>query len=425
MKNKYSYLLFSILLMATSVKAQNQQLTISVNEQSNLWADAGNNGMNSTFFYDMWIDNSLPLWVDVQPGAYTNNSNGNTPHRPHPDSMWVDVLVEGQSLWVDTTVGGYSLWVDAGVNGQIAYNGANNLWVDAQVGHMLVDIPIGNQYFVDSWIQGIRNYFNNNGGRIFIETTDNLPTPWQVNVSDNWIHLTGDNHRTGADFIDLVFDDNLTGLHRTGTIVINDQFSQHVINVQQPPVHIVADVQPGIDTLFMPAGGGADMVPVITNANQEKVWMAKIAGAGFLDTDKFFIGRGSKSVLVQALPNNTNSTKYGYMTLFDGDDYKFVVLHQEAGQTSNARTAVETQETKALTGQPSVAIYPNPAKEKLTIRGLADQQLTIYDVSGRLVTQIYLDSNKEDIDISSFKNGVFIASINSGSDSRQFRFVKE
>ena len=72
----------------------------------------------------------------------------------------------------------------------------------------------------------------------------------------------------------------------------------------------------------------------------------------------------------------------------------------------------------------SFTVFPNPTKENITINTLnfsGKVEAQIFDLSGRLV----LRSSKKFINISSFKNGVYLVNMNSGDKAHQIKFIKE
>lgn len=72
----------------------------------------------------------------------------------------------------------------------------------------------------------------------------------------------------------------------------------------------------------------------------------------------------------------------------------------------------------------AVSIYPNPTSEKLFIETQNATQWAIYDVQGRMVFSGRSDGNKT-IDVSTFKNGVYVLTTASHGKKASYRFLKE
>ncbi|MEI6124371.1 MAG: T9SS type A sorting domain-containing protein [Bacteroidota bacterium] len=78
------------------------------------------------------------------------------------------------------------------------------------------------------------------------------------------------------------------------------------------------------------------------------------------------------------------------------------------------------------TGTDQVSVYPNPAKDKLTIATNSNikQSLEIYNMAGQSVYTSDLLANTT-IDISGFPTGVYIIKLNSDNETLVKKFVKE
>ncbi len=59
----------------------------------------------------------------------------------------------------------------------------------------------------------------------------------------------------------------------------------------------------------------------------------------------------------------------------------------------------------------NVEIYPNPAKDFITIKNIAETDIKIYDICGKLVIYNYLDQTNQKIDVSSLKTGIYFVTL--------------
>lgn len=73
----------------------------------------------------------------------------------------------------------------------------------------------------------------------------------------------------------------------------------------------------------------------------------------------------------------------------------------------------------------SVVIYPNPAKNQITIKGEFDstESIIIYSILGQKIMEKSINSNEEKIDVSKLSNGVYTIYFNSSKSS--YKFIKE
>jgi hypothetical protein len=69
-----------------------------------------------------------------------------------------------------------------------------------------------------------------------------------------------------------------------------------------------------------------------------------------------------------------------------------------------------------------ITIYPNPAKNVLTISGIKDCEIKIYDATGRL---LMATKNEGTLPIANLESGIYFISIKNGYGNRILQFVKE
>ncbi|MGB5418831.1 T9SS type A sorting domain-containing protein, partial [Algibacter sp.] len=119
-------------------------------------------------------------------------------------------------------------------------------------------------------------------------------------------------------------------------------------------------------------------------------------------------------------------------TLVEGDifengaeiyfDYNFPII------TNNAQTAIQSPLSKKDFDNTIIAIYPNPAQNKLFIEGENGiKSVTIYDISGRLIHQIsYLGhSNSREVSTENLVQGTYLVKIKTASGESIRKIVKE
>jgi hypothetical protein len=72
-----------------------------------------------------------------------------------------------------------------------------------------------------------------------------------------------------------------------------------------------------------------------------------------------------------------------------------------------------------------VAVFPNPTKNQITIKGdfEANESITIYNLLGQKVTERKLLSNEETIDVSKYESGLYTIYFNVSKAS--YKFIKE
>ncbi|MCX6294609.1 MAG: T9SS type A sorting domain-containing protein [Bacteroidetes bacterium] len=83
---------------------------------------------------------------------------------------------------------------------------------------------------------------------------------------------------------------------------------------------------------------------------------------------------------------------------------------------------------QVISNNNSLSIYPNPAKENITINFTSSSKnvsVRIYDATGRLVKNIHIQSGENSINISELENGLYLLNLQDGNNSVTKRFVKQ
>ena len=100
---------------------------------------------------------------------------------------------------------------------------------------------------------------------------------------------------------------------------------------------------------------------------------------------------------------------YGNVVI-DGDgDFGYQASHNLYSREGNAVQEMKSEE--------SYNIYPNPAKETLTIEGKSIKQIVIYNAVGQMVEKINCDENIININIEAFPAGIYLVNIIDKKDS--------
>lgn len=74
----------------------------------------------------------------------------------------------------------------------------------------------------------------------------------------------------------------------------------------------------------------------------------------------------------------------------------------------------------------SVLLYPNPATNQLTISAISkDDEITIYDLTGKLLLLKKTQSSTETIDITAFHRGIYLITLRNESQIKKGKFLKQ
>jgi hypothetical protein len=86
---------------------------------------------------------------------------------------------------------------------------------------------------------------------------------------------------------------------------------------------------------------------------------------------------------------------------------------------------IETNNSNPVSAQFNV--YPNPSHDRITFTtNLSNSKLSldILDINGRLIRSYVCQGSKKEMDVSGFKNGVYILKISSAEQSSFVKFIK-
>jgi beta-glucosidase len=157
------------------------------------------------------------------------------------------------------------------------------------------------------------------------------------------------------------------------------------------------------------------MESVINNANAFIAsWLPGTEAEGITDVlfgDYLFTGK-----LSHTWPTTISQVQINY-----GDNPYSPLFPYGYGLVGN-----EPLNIAAIKSNLYVSLYPNPAKDKISIMGIQSQNInvSIYNSMGELVMQKQITNSKE-VDISSLSNGIYIMRILNSNSYLNYKFIKE
>jgi uncharacterized repeat protein (TIGR01451 family) len=94
--------------------------------------------------------------------------------------------------------------------------------------------------------------------------------------------------------------------------------------------------------------------------------------------------------------------------------------------TNEARTAFNNLSKTNFTKDNSVTVYPNPAKNKVTVKAAgAIKSVQLYDVQGRILHTAIEDKNQVTLDLSNQQRGVYFLTVTTQKGSSTQKIIKE
>jgi hypothetical protein len=142
---------------------------------------------------------------------------------------------------------------------------------------------------------------------------------------------------------------------------------------------------------------------------------------------------GSDTVAITPIANHTLATITGGGTIQLTQDTTEVKIFATAenllkGSTYTVTVIVEQPVTPGFKdiSETAISLYPNPAAENLTIKGLQENSsVRITNAVGQLVYTGMTDGNKAVINVSTFRNGLYIIQIEMNGGIVTTKFVKQ
>jgi hypothetical protein len=119
--------------------------------------------------------------------------------------------------------------------------------------------------------------------------------------------------------------------------------------------------------------------------------------------------------------------------LEDGVYEVTLIAEDEYGNIGECTFSLTVETTLGIQGntlENSIRIYPNPAKNEVTIaknKAISLENVTIYDITGRLINTVDLKNmgEKQTIEISQLESGVYFLQINSEKANITKQLIKE
>jgi hypothetical protein len=100
----------------------------------------------------------------------------------------------------------------------------------------------------------------------------------------------------------------------------------------------------------------------------------------------------------------------------------------QGNNPSQSQPIKEIQEDQM--GTKNIKIYPNPTSGTINIelQGFSDQSptiFTLYDLSGKILQKQEASNDQLILDLSSYTKGVYILKIQSGTENKDWKIIKE
>lgn len=141
-------------------------------------------------------------------------------------------------------------------------------------------------------------------------------------------------------------------------------------------------------------------------------------------------------------PSGANDTRYYFIKAKATEPkYLLAMRHQGCGylvnmyKTSNPASNYKTilggasDANKILTNDNSISIYPNPAKDEVTVKFTEknlDNTITIMDIQGKVVLKLVNQNNQEvKIDTRTFKQGVYFVKVKNNINFTAYKLIIE
>lgn len=102
-----------------------------------------------------------------------------------------------------------------------------------------------------------------------------------------------------------------------------------------------------------------------------------------------------------------------------------VILTKEGCVDTSACVFVQTTSTNDFGGKVNIKTFPNPAKDKLNIKGLpVGGTITIQDVNGKVITTYDINAAQMELPITAFQTGIYFMKVFTEGESKVLTFMK-
>jgi endonuclease I len=124
------------------------------------------------------------------------------------------------------------------------------------------------------------------------------------------------------------------------------------------------------------------------------------------------------SMKYNGIPTECENFSYGEV-----EDY---IVELQAGGNARIETNEPSRTNIESVAQLDVSVYPNPAKDKLTVRIDANSaDYRILDMSGKILKQGAIQSQELNVNLTNFQQGLYILLINNGEQVITKKFIKQ
>ncbi len=348
-------------------------------------------------------------------GVYLSTNNGDSwisNNKGLTDSVHVKVIaVKGNKIFAGTYAGVF-FSSDSGNNWTKKNNGLP--------GSHIVSLAIkGDTIFAG--VDGKGVYRSTNNGNYWVEVNNGLPPNMMVRcpfaIKGDTIYIGNSNDGTGNGGVYL--STNNGNSWSAANIGLT---STSVLALAKKGNTIFAGTSIGV---FASSNSGGSWIPMnngISGSHTIKSLIVKnniiFTGTEHWNSDVYYsLDYGSSWV-------NTNiPVSQGKLSLAISNDTLFVGTYQDGIWKSAISVLVGIKKTISNTNQ--FIIYPNPAKDILTIESILNLSIEISNMQGQIIYQQIFEQGKTEINISKFSKGIYIIKAIIDGNINVMRFIKD
>lgn len=101
-------------------------------------------------------------------------------------------------------------------------------------------------------------------------------------------------------------------------------------------------------------------------------------------------------------------------------------LSFETEVTITVNTTLSNENFLKLNNFDSVTLYPSPTKDAINLKGLTNvnTEITIVDITGKVILRTSVNKDTAKIDVSAFTNAMYFVKLNNGISQKTMRFIK-
>ena len=204
------------------------------------------------------------------------------------------------------------------------------------------------------------------------------------------------------------------------TILIKNEAGQIIANyTNMSSTAIPAIVYSGVNecaACAKPLGLDAEVTQQSNNWGVRLEW----TNGGENNPQKYYIYRSNDDVEYTKIGEVSGST-YTYFDPVEGDYYykvtaKYSACESDYGITSGGEDFVHITVTGVEEQAQPVMLYPNPASDKLYVKGNGIQNVTVYNIVGQMVHHSENDGNTLVVELSEMPSGVYMVKVKTASD---------